>query len=115
VRARIAAPPGAGARWVGAVVLVAAGSRVARGDLQGAVPLWEATLGLDREHVSAYTNLGVAAARRGDLRGAVALTRAALALDAERPVAWRNLGDFLRALGDDDGAREAERESLRRR
>ncbi len=115
VRARIAAPPGAGARWVGAVVLFAAGSRVARGDLQGAVPLWEATLGLDREHVSAYTNLGVAAARRGDLRGAVALTRAALALDAERPVAWRNLGDFLRALGDDDGAREAERESLRRR
>ncbi len=110
-------PPerGAGARWVGAMTTFAAGSRLARADLMRAVPLWQATLRINPEHVSARTNLAVVAARSGDFHAAIALTREALALDPERPMAWRNLRDFLRSTGDEDGAREAEREYLRRR
>lgn len=115
VRARLGSSRGAGSRYVGAVVLFAAGSRVARDDLAGAEALWRAALAVNPEHVSAYTNLGVAAARRGDLAGAVSLTRAALAIDPERPGAWRNLRDYLRAVGDVAGADEAEREMRRRR
>jgi hypothetical protein len=115
VGARLAPSRGAGARYVGAVVLFAAGSRVAREDLPGAVGLWRAALAVNPEHVSSYTNLGVAAAREGDVARAIALTRAALALDPERPGAWRNLRDYLRATGDLTGADEAEREMRRRR
>ncbi len=109
-------PPsrGAGARWVGAIVLFSAGQRVAREDIQRAIPLWLGVLEIFPEHVSAHTNLGVARARRGDLRGAIALTRAALAIDPERPNAWRNLADYLAGTGDTSGAAEARREAARR-
>ena len=112
---RLPAERGAGARWVGAMTTFAAGSRLARADLMRAVPLWQATLRINPNHVSARTNLAVVAARSGDFRAAIALTREALALDPERPMAWRNLRDFLRMTGDEEGAREAEREFLRRR
>jgi tetratricopeptide (TPR) repeat protein len=115
VRERLSPGMGSGARWVGAMVLFAAASRVARDDMTRASVMWRSTLSINPEHVSAYTNLGVAAARRGDFGAAITLTRAALAIDPERPVAWRNLRDFLRATGNDTGAREAERESHRRR
>jgi Protein of unknown function (DUF2723) len=115
VRERIPSKPGAGARWVGATITFAAGSRLARADLLRGVPLWEATMQINPEHVSSRTNLAVVAARGGDLRRAVTLTRDALTLDPERPMAWRNLRDFLRALGDEEGARDADREFLRRR
>ncbi len=114
VNARGAGASGVGARWIGAMVTFAAGSRVATADMQRAVPLWMATLTLDPTHVSAYTNLGVAAARRGDLTNAIGLTRAALALDPERPLAWRNLAEFLRVVGDAAGAHEADAEAARR-
>jgi len=115
VTERVAPSRGAGARYVGATVLFAAGTRVARDDLASAEPLWRAALAVNPAHASSYTNLGVAAARRGDLAGAVVLTRAALAIDPERSGAWRNLRDYLRATGDEAGAREADREAGRRR
>lgn len=115
VRERLPSPPGAGARRVGAGVIFSAASRVARGDFSRAVALWEECARVNPEHVSAYTNLGVAASRRGDLPGAITLTRHALTIDPERPVAWRNLRDYLAAVGDRDGAREADEEQRRRR
>lgn len=115
VRDRLPSPLGAGARRVGAGVIFSAASRVARADFSRAVVLWEESVRVNPEHVSAYTNLGVAASRRGDLARAVALTRHALSIDPERPVAWRNLRDYLAALGDRDGAREADDEQRRRR
>lgn len=115
VEARLPPSRGAGARWVGAVVVFSAGQRVARHEgILRAVPLWSKVLEVFPEHVSAHTNLAVARARQGDLRGAIALTRAALELDPERPNAWRNLADYLAATGDRPGADEARRESARR-
>lgn len=111
---RLSPGGGAGARYVGATVLFAAGSRVARDDLGAAATLWRAALAVDATHASSYTNLGVAAARRGDLTAAVTLTRAALALDPDRVAAWRNLRDYLRATGDGAGAAAADREARRR-
>jgi len=115
VRERLGTARGAGARYVGAMVLFAAGARMARDDLTVAASLWRAALSVNPAHASSYTNLGVVAARRGDLDTAIALTRTALALDPERPGAWRNLRDYLRARGDVEGARAADREARRRR
>lgn len=105
---------GIGARYVGATTLFAAGQRLARHDLDAAERLWREALSLYPEHVSSYTNLGVAAARRGDLPRAVALTRRAVTLDPERPAAWRNLAEFESSLGHPAAADEALREARRR-
>ncbi|MEZ4407589.1 MAG: tetratricopeptide repeat protein [Polyangiales bacterium] len=114
VASRVAGVSGKGARAVGGAVLVAAGRRLAAAGVARGVAPWRAAIALNPEQVSAYTNLGVAAAREGRLDLAITLTRRALELDPERARAWRNLADFLSARGDREGADEARREATRR-
>ncbi len=114
VSARMPGASGAGARWVGAMVVFGAARRAARVGMDRAVPLWTWVVATDPRHAPAYTNLGVAAARAGHLGEAVALTRRALAIDPERSMAWRNLAEFLSATGDPAGAAAARSEARRR-
>jgi hypothetical protein len=105
---------GHGARTVAAVVLDAAARRVARGGLDGAVPLWRAALRYDPDDPAAYTNLGVARSAVGDLTSAIALTEDALSIDPDRLTAWRNLARYRAAIGDAPGAIAAMNEYRRR-
>ncbi len=114
VASRMPATRGAGARWIGATVLFAAGAREAHRDISAGVPLWRAALGVWPGHVASWIDLGLAEARAGRPREAAALTGHALDLDPDRPRAWSNLAVFLDALGDAGGAADARREASRR-
>lgn len=115
VTARTKNATGQGARSIAGTTLVAAGRRLATRDISLAIAPWRAAITLNPEQVSAYTNLGVAAARRGQLNLAIALTERALDLDPERARAWHNLAGYLAATGDLARAEAANREADRRR
>ena len=84
-----------------------------RGELDAAVPHYEAALDFDPDHVSAYSNLGLAEARLGRKDRALALYAEALARDPQAVQTWVNLGVLQAEAGDLEAAEASFREALR--